>query len=122
MSAHENRRSGLTVFLHYYTVKTCLHEKIVFYPGERRRIRISAARLGTAHPVEFLLEREGEAWKADGGIISQETFFVLKTQAFEEVMVILSGTGRRLMPCGKNTASCKDRGQRGKGFPERNFL
>ena len=116
MSAHENRRSGLTVFLHYYTVKTCLHEKIVFYPGERRRIRISAARLGTAHPVEFLLEREGEAWKADGGIISQETFFVLKTQAFEEVMVILSGTGRRLMPCGKILLHAKTEVSVGKDF------
>ena len=116
MSAHENRRSGLTVFLHYYTVKTCLHEKIVSYPGERRRIRISAARLGTAHPVEFLLEREGEAWKADGGIISQETFFVLKTQAFEEVMVILSGTGRRLMPCGKILLHAKTEVSVGKDF------
>lgn len=100
-SAYGNRQDGLAVFLHFYTKKVCLHEKIIFYPGEQRRIRMPGAKLGTAFPLAFLLEREGEAWKIDRRILSGDAFCILKTQAGEEVTVILSSQKAHLGSCGK---------------------
>ena len=66
MSAHEKRQNGLAVFLHIYTMETYIREKLLFFPGERRKLYLPAERLGTYGPMELMLEREDGIWKLDG--------------------------------------------------------
>lgn len=101
MSAHEKNQSGLTLFLHFYTEKTCLRECFLFYPGEKRRIFLSAERLQTVFPMEILLRKEGEIWKLNDRPLYRGNFSLLQTKAGEKVLVVLSKREERFFPCGK---------------------
>lgn len=99
--ARNKKENGLTVFLHFYTEEISIHEKIIFYPGERRRIDISAERLHTAYPAVFVLEKEGQIWKLNQTPVSENSFFPLKTEAGEGVILVISKGRRELLPCGR---------------------
>lgn len=99
MSAHEKRQNGLAVFLHIYTMETYIREKLLFFPGERRKLYLPAERLGTSGPMELMLEREDGIWKLDGRRAAESSFYSLKTQTGEEAAVVLSGGKERLCPC-----------------------
>lgn len=100
-NARNQKENGLTVFLHFYTGEISMHEKIMFYPGERRRIEISSERLHTAYPVVFVLEKEGQVWKLNQTAVSENSFFTLKTEAGEGIILVISRGRAELLPCGR---------------------
>lgn len=101
VNAREKSENGLTVFLHFYTIEICVHEKIIFYPGERRRIEMSAERLHTAYPVTFVLEKEEQIWKLNQTAVSENSYLMLETEAGEAVMLIIAKAGKEFLSCGK---------------------
>ena len=101
MHAHDKSRDGLTVFLHLYTSQICIRKRFIFYPKEKRKIKIEKERLGTVFPATFVLEREGERWLLDGRAIPKESSTWIHTQAEEEILLVLSDGKEFLQSCGR---------------------
>lgn len=101
MIAHEMKRNGRTLFLHFYAKKSCIRKSFLFYPGERRRIYLSEEILQTTCPMELILWQDGQAWILNGSRIYEERFSFLKTKAEEDIMVVLSAGSKQLAPCGR---------------------
>lgn len=116
MSALKAWQNGLAVFLHFYTSKVCIRKNITFYPGERRRFFLDAERLQTAFPIMIILEWDTKLWKLNGKKIYEENFCTLRTKAGEEITVVISRRGKRLMPCKKLSISGEREIRAGKDF------
>lgn len=121
MSAHRIQQKGLTVFLHFYTGRVYIRRSFVFYPGERHRIFLASASLKTAFPILVMVEKDGELWKLNGYILREGNITILKTEAGEEVMTVLSLGKEKLMPCERLVLSDKREIRIGKDFRNKIF-
>lgn len=101
MNARKMQQSGLTVFLHFYTDRVYIRKNFVFYPGERHEIFLTAESLKTAFPLVVVVKKEKELWRLNERTICQENICILKTEAEEEIMAVISERKKRLMPCEK---------------------
>lgn len=88
MSAHEMKKSGLTVFLYFYAPKACIRKKINFYPGEKIKIELAKEQLKTVYPVLFVLDKK-------------EGYRILHTQAGEKILVVIVPETGTFMSCKK---------------------
>lgn len=121
MHAHEKLRDGLTIFLHLFTSQSCIRKRFIFYPGEKKKIEIEKETLGTVFPVIFVLEKAEEHWLLDGAVIPEKDCAWINTDAGEEILLVLSGRNRVLMPCGRIPLHGRQEIRIGKAFQNEVF-
>lgn len=115
------RQDSLTVFLHFYTDKVYIRKSLVFYPEEKHEILLTAERLQTAFPMTVTVKREEGLWRLNGRILREESLCILKTEAEEEILTVISEKKKKLVPCERLVLSAERKIRIGKNFKNEIF-
>ena len=101
MHAPKGQQERLEAWFYFYAPQTCLKEKRVLYREEWLHIKIEAERMMTVFPVQVGVKWQDNEFLTPEGAVSDGGYKILRTEAGEEILLIIKIQKEELFFCGK---------------------